>query len=80
MQFRPQRGSLEDSMQSVVTLPPTRRALFGHLVAERLLRHGQTEGNVAVKPYAVDDRIGWRTHLVTVGGQAVGFTDGPLEL
>lgn len=71
MKFRPQRGSLEESLKYVVIIPPTRKALAEHL--------GQREGRVVVKPYAADDRIDWHTHLVTVGGQAVGFTDGPLE-
>ena len=71
MQFRPQRGTLDASLKARITLPPTRRALANHL--------GQREGRIVVKPYAIDDRIGWHTHLVTVGGTAVGFTDGPLE-
>lgn len=71
MLFRPQRGSLEDSMKAVITLQPTRRALAEHL--------GVAENKIMVKPYAMDDRVGWHTHLVTVSACAVGFTDGPLD-
>jgi len=70
MLFRPQRGSLEESMKLVMTFP-TRAALAKHL--------GHPEAKVVVKPYAIDNRIGWNTHLVTVGGTVVGFTDGPVS-
>ena len=72
MKFRPQRGGLAEAMAEVITLPPTRRALAEHL--------GVREYKVVVKPYGIfDERIGWNTHLVTIGANAVGFTDGPLE-
>jgi len=45
------------------------RALSGYLKVDI--------GQVNVKPYCYDDRTGWKTYLVTVDGQAVGFTDGP---
>lgn len=78
MQYRPQRGGLDESMKEVVTLPASRRALAEHL--------GHQESAIIVKPYAgfyedevYDERICWNTYLVTVERQAVGFTDGPLE-
>lgn len=71
MLFRPQRGSLSDSMADEVELPATRKALAGHLVCP--------EESVDVKPYCYDGRIGWDTYLVIVDGQAVGFTDRAVE-
>lgn len=69
MKFRPQRGGLAESMAEVVELPDL-RALAEWLVI-----------NIArldVKPYtSYDYRTGWDTYVVTVDGQAVGFTDGP---
>lgn len=38
-----------------------------------------SKATIAVKPYAYDSRIDWDTHIVTVNGNAVGFTDGPLR-
>lgn len=39
-----------------------------------------TPESVAVIPYGgVDRRTGWDTWLVTVRGNAVGFTNGPME-
>ena len=35
---------------------------------------GWPHGDIDVKPYARDDRIGWDTHIVTVDGMAAGFT------
>lgn len=37
-----------------------------------------TEQNIEIEFYAVDDRIGWNTYLVSVDNKAVGMTDGPL--
>ena len=38
---------------------------------------GWPDGVVLVEPYTFDARIGWKTHIVTIDGNAVGFTDGP---
>lgn len=69
MKFRPQRSGLAESMVEVVELRPNIRALAKHL-GINVLRLG-------IKPYCYDDRNGWKTCIVTVDGQAVGFTDGP---
>ena len=69
MKFRPQRGGLADSMAEVVELRPS---------IEALVRHLKVPGDrIDVRPYYYDDRTGWKTYIVTVDGQAVGFTDGP---
>jgi hypothetical protein len=67
MHFRPQRGTLEDSMPGVVILAPTLIALAHHLNVD--------VHDIAVKYYGYDPRIDWYTYIVTVDGDAVGFTD-----
>jgi hypothetical protein len=69
MKYRPQRGSYAESMAEIVIVPDSLRAFAAELKTsvERL----------EVKPYCYDDRNGWKTYIVTVDGQAVGFTDGP---
>ena len=74
MKFRPQRELLVDSMAEVVELQDF-RALTGHLTKLGFLPAGLAK--IAVRPYCYDDRNGWKTYLVTVDGQAVGFTNGP---
>lgn len=70
MKYRPQRGGLKESMDEVVELEDSLSALAGYL--------GVSPETVHVTPYRYDDRIGWNTYLVTVDGQGVGFTDGPV--
>ena len=69
MKYRPQRGSLDESLSEAIILPDNLRALSAALrvPAEKL----------NVKWYCYDERIRWDTHIVTVDGQAIGFTDGP---
>ena len=68
MKYRPQRGSLEESMKEVVEIePPTVGALAKYL---NVRAH-----RLKFKLYAYDERIDWYTGIVTIDGQAVGFTD-----
>lgn len=72
MKFRPQRGGLEESMKAMVELEPTRQALAAHLkVAD--------DRRIDVERYCYDYRTHWDTYCVTVDGNGVGFTDGPLD-
>lgn len=71
MMYRPQRGSLLESMEDAAVLAPTKEALAEYL-------HAKIE-DVDVKLYTdfPDDRIGWeRTYVVLVKGVAWGFTNG----
>ncbi len=34
---------------------------------------------VEVAEYTYDPRIEWDTYIVTIGGNAIGFTDGPIK-
>ena len=76
MKFRPQRGGFAESMAEVVDIEPNLRAL-----ADAMMNSLSTcmvfEPAIKVIPYCYDDRNGWKTHIVTVDGQAIGFTDGP---
>ncbi|UXN70914.1 hypothetical protein N8A98_06925 [Devosia neptuniae] len=77
MKFRWHRGSLADSMDTVVEFNGTKEALTVLLKADALPWFPPLDiHDVLVEPYTVDDRIGWDTYLVTVDGKAVGFTDG----
>lgn len=82
--FRPHRGGLEEAMKEVVDLPD-----FAALVAHLNTIHGSLNAHFGVPPYkpeqvkvepygGFDKRIGWQTYIVTVDGQAVGFTNGPM--
>jgi hypothetical protein len=69
IKFRPQRGSLQDSMVECVVLPRSLNALAEHLQCK--------VEEVKVESYfRYDDRVNWDTFLVTVNGCGVGFTNG----
>lgn len=76
MLFRPQRGELLESLYEAVKLLPNKDDLVKVLLS---FGHDATNENVSVKYYCSDSRTKWYTHIVTVKGQGVGFTDGPLE-
>lgn len=69
--FRFHRGTLADSMETVVEF----KGLFELI---EILNTVYDPGKVLVKPYGFDARIGWDTYLVTIDGNAVGMTDGPV--
>lgn len=81
MLYREHKGTLADSMATVKEVRD-----FAHLL--EVIRESRshwptldgtvTPETVKVEPYGRDDRIGWDTHMVTVNGQAEGFTDGPV--
>lgn len=70
IRFREQRGSLDDSMKTVVELQATLEAVAKHLKVEA--------NRVEVKSYGFDSRTGWEMFIVTVDGNGVGFTNGPV--
>lgn len=73
MKFRPHRELLDESMRDVVNLDGAKKSLEDHLRS-----CGFRNGDVSVRPYCYDDRIKWDTHLVTLDGMAIGYTDGPI--
>ena len=73
MLYRDHRGSLEDSMKTVVQLPATLHALAAHLNA--------CPQDIEVRPYGgIDARIGWNTHIVLLCGRPAGFTNFPVQI
>jgi hypothetical protein len=54
-------------MELVREVYPSMSALARHLEVAR--------ERLGVKKYCYDERIQWDTYLVTIDGQAVGFTD-----
>jgi len=77
--FRWHRGSLAESMETVVEFDGSKEALFVILKSDALPWFPAIDiHDVSVEPYAFDDRIGWDTHIVTVTGGACGFTDGAI--
>jgi hypothetical protein len=78
MLYRDHRGLLADSMKTVVELPATRLALFCHL--HKIGENPRKMQDVKVERYPTtgnnfDKRIGWYTFIVSVKGDAVGFTN-----
>jgi hypothetical protein len=73
VRYRHHRGNLVESLTTAVDMQPTKAALAAHLKVDpsRVLVAKYGEGK--------DDRCGWDAHVVTVDGNTVGFTDGPLE-
>ena len=68
--YRPQRGSLEESMKEVVELID-KEALAEHL--------DEDVDRITVRRYAWDNRINWDTYLVCVDGHAWGYTNGSVD-
>jgi hypothetical protein len=81
MKFREHRGSLWDSMATLVELPD-RAALLAH--CQRLLDPFDVQvldSQLRIEPYTYDDRVRWETWIVSIDGYGViGFTDdGPIK-
>lgn len=77
-QFRWQRGSLDESMKTVVEVAD-KAALIALLAADELKPFGEVnEETVAISDPFYDERIGWNTYYVTINGKCCGMTDGPL--
>lgn len=72
MKFRHHRSTLSESMATVTNVD-------GLEDLANLIRstYPDLKGDVVVSKYSIDTRIGWDTYLVSIGGNAVGFTDGP---
>lgn len=85
MKIRAHRELLEDSVLTVLDIEPTKNAVYDYFLLQikdpelaMAWMDKYDRGDVEVKPYGYDSRIGWNTHIVTLKGDAVGFTDGPL--
>src|SRR5260221_7816002 len=67
--FREQRGSLEESLRTLVTLKDWPE-LVAH-VRRLFSLFPVREEEISVEPYVYDTRIGWETYIVTVRRQGV---------
>jgi hypothetical protein len=77
IRYRPQRGSLAESHVATIEIA-SHAELVDHLRRQHAPIAFYPE-EVEVKLY-LDRSIGWaQTYIVTIMGQAVGFTDGPLQ-
>jgi hypothetical protein len=70
--FRLHRGTLEDAMKTVKEVSSAKD------IEKILLEQGLKRGKIKIKQYVFDARINWDTHIVTLNGAAVGFTNGPI--
>lgn len=75
--FRFHRGALDESMETCVELGGMAQ-LCRHIRRAWGFRAFK-DSDVEVKPYGYDKRIDWDTHVVTISGNAIGFTDGPVR-
>lgn len=74
--FREHRASLEDSMNTVVTVT-SRKELFKHIY--NVFPYVDRNAVLDLILYSKDERNGWLyTYLVTLNGCAIGFTNGDL--
>jgi len=70
--YRDHRGMLDESMETI-------EEMESHADLVRHVESLYGSGDIEVKHYAQDDRIGWDTYIVIHNGRAVGFTNGPTE-
>lgn len=77
MKFREHRGSLADSMETVIEIPATKAALKEAINNALLPYEAQfTEEQILIDRLTFDERTGWDTHIVYAKGYGVfGFTD-----
>ena len=81
MIFREHKGGLYESMQTCINVKDIDELY--NVLSSRLSKYGYkfTSDQLSIKPYGYDERIGWDTHIVTIGGYGVaGFTNGPLDI
>ena len=72
MKIRIHRGGFAESMATVQEIEPNCYA-----VAHYLRQYGIADGDTAFSAYGgIDSRNGWDTHLVSVAGFPVAFTNG----
>ena len=83
MKYRPHRRFLDESMKEVTEVADF-ADLVHHIQAEcpdwYPMEKRPTSENTKIKPYGIDDRIGWNSHLVVVADEVWGWTDGPCEI
>lgn len=80
MKIREHRGSLGDSMSTVVEIDATMAALQAH-VKKVLAPFGKNATMITVTNQGFDARIDWNSHIIEVAGYGVfGYCDTSPEL
>lgn len=76
--FRHHRATLSEAMETVIKVSDIKELVFK---LNEDFRYGPPieSKDIKVKFYGFDNRINWNTHIVTHKGNAIGFTDGPLN-
>lgn len=82
IKFREHRGSLDDSMETVIELEGkpelvdiVKNCLNGY--GHDLLINKET---IRIEPYGYDKRINWDTYIITLDGYGVfGFANGEIK-
>lgn len=78
MKIRTHRETLEDAMATEQEIEPNIESVRAYFTKGSFWPE-LYKGDIKVEPYGFDERINWNTHIVTVDGNAIGFTDGPLS-
>lgn len=77
MKFREHRGSLKESMSTVVTL--TDRKQLAQYVGSLIWNTSLEPWDLTITFQGEDRRIGWQSHMVSVARYGVvGYTDSPV--
>ena len=77
--YREHRGSLDDSMQTVIEIK-SKAELREHIL--KVDDWAPLAGKLTIEKYGtkpLDERIGWDTHIVMWNKTVMGFTNGPLD-
>ena len=77
--YREHRGSLDDSMQTVIEVK-SKAELREHIL--KVDDWAPLAGKLTIEKYGtkpLDERIGWDTHIVMWNKTVMGFTNGPLD-
>lgn len=76
MRVRQHRGTLIDSLKTVIQIPATKEDLIDHINNVMNLPVKFGTGSIRIVNQGKDDRIGWDSHLIVVEGLGVfGYCD-----
>lgn len=78
MKIRQHRAFLEDSIKTVTEIEPTISAIRAYFKQESPFPD-MYNGKIEIKPYDFDERINWDTYIITIDGNAIGFTNQLVE-
>lgn len=76
IQVRPVGGSYRRAMAQVTRIEATPAAILAHFA--ELLEGARISGEVTAERAGYDQRNGWDTYAVLVGGLPCCYADGPL--